>query len=190
MGVAGHLNEGPYVDPRRRHIDDEVRDAFVFWRVDIGTSQENPVVGELAERRPYLLTIDDPFVAITLSTRCEGGEVTACSWFGEELAPQLLSSQHRGEVHLLFWRPMTHEGRRHHPQRNSKRTEGFVDAGHLLVEYRRMNDGFAPAPERFGPRNSRPTVFVQRSLPGQGLSYVIGQDPSVDAGALRRSVRE
>ena len=49
---------------RLLHRHEQVRDALVLGRVGIGAGEQEDVVRELGLRRPHLLAVDDPLVAV------------------------------------------------------------------------------------------------------------------------------
>ena len=56
----------------------------------------------LGERRPDLLAVDHPLVAVAHGPGAEGGEVGAGAGLAEELAPDLLAGEQREQVALLL----------------------------------------------------------------------------------------
>ena len=62
---------------------------------------EHPAVGEVGERVPHLLAVDDPLVAVAHGPGAEAGEVRAGAGLAEQLAPRLLAGEHRAQEALL-----------------------------------------------------------------------------------------
>jgi hypothetical protein len=101
---AGDLGERTHLDAGGAHVDDEVGDALVLGHIGVGASQQDAVVGVLAERGPDLLAVDDPLVAVALGAGAQRREVAAGTGFAEQLAPQMVAAQHRAEETLLLLR--------------------------------------------------------------------------------------
>ena len=81
----------PHLDAGLLHVDDEVREPAVLRHVGVrcGTSSI-PHLRDVRERRPHLLAVDDPLVAVAHRARREPGDVGAGARLAEELAPDLL----------------------------------------------------------------------------------------------------
>ena len=175
VGDAGDLPHRADVDARRTHVDDEVRDATVLRLIGIGTGEEDGEIGELAERGPHLLPVDDVSVAVALGPSGERGEVGAGSRFAEQLAPQLDAAEHRVEVPLLIRRAVRHERGCHHADRHRERADGDIEAGLLLGEDRRLDCSRAASAELLRPGDPRPPVLVECRLPSAARSNVIAE---------------
>ena len=63
--------------------------------VGVGAGDEHAAVGDVRQRVPHLLAVHDPLVAVADRSRREAGEVGARAGLGEELAPDLLTGEHR-----------------------------------------------------------------------------------------------
>ena len=87
--AARHLLERADVDAGLVDVEHEVGDALVLRDVGIGAGQEHADVGDLRARRPHLLPVDDPLVAVTHRRGGEAGEVGPGAGLAEELAPRL-----------------------------------------------------------------------------------------------------
>ena len=147
LGVAGHLPQRPHLDPRLVHVEQEVGDASMLGLVDIGARQQHPVVGDVRERRPHLLPVHHPLVAVALRSRRQPGEVGAGAGFAEELAPLVVGPGHRRQELLLLRVGAVDEDRRRdhaHPDARH-RTPGHVVAVHLLEEDRLLARAFRHA---------------------------------------------
>ena len=72
------------------HVDDEHRDAPVLGCVDIGAGDEDAAVANVRQRRPHLLAVDDPLVAVSNGTGLEARHIGAGTGLGEHLAPDLV----------------------------------------------------------------------------------------------------
>ena len=70
-GPAGHLTQWADVDRAVLvHVEREPRDALVLRRVRVRAGDEHAHVGDLAARRPDLLPVDDPLVAVADGSAC------------------------------------------------------------------------------------------------------------------------
>ena len=88
--------------PGRFHVDDEGRQPGVLDRLRIGAHDEQTPPRDVGERRPHLLPVDDPLVAVADAAGGESGEVGTGARFGEQLAPDLLAGEQRAQVALLL----------------------------------------------------------------------------------------
>ncbi|CAB4336070.1 unannotated protein [freshwater metagenome] len=61
---TGHLVERANIDTGGMHIQNEIAQTLVLWNIWIRSSQKHPVVRCVRQRRPHLLTVDDPFIPI------------------------------------------------------------------------------------------------------------------------------
>ena len=90
LGVTGDLHERAHFDAGRVHVDDEVAEPAVLGLVGIGAGDEHPVLRDVAQRGPHLLTVHQPLVAVAHGARAEPGDVGARARFAEQLAPDVL----------------------------------------------------------------------------------------------------
>ena len=103
LRLAGDLHERPHLDARRVHVDDHVGEVLrSAARPGSPSADEDAVVGDVRERRPDLLAVDEEVVALVLDARPHGGEVGAGARLGEALAPDLLGREDLREVALLL----------------------------------------------------------------------------------------
>ena len=99
---AGHLAQWSHLQSRRVHVDEEIRDPAVLGDVPVRTRQQNSVIGDVSVRVPHLLAVDDPFVAVALGARRQAGEVRSRARLREQLAPHLVTAEHRADEALLL----------------------------------------------------------------------------------------
>ncbi len=80
------------------------RNDSPLWRVDvgIGARDHEAPVRHVRERRPHLLTVHHPLVAVALRARRHVGEVGARVRFAVALAPALVAAQDAGQEALLL----------------------------------------------------------------------------------------
>ena len=97
-GVAGHLHQRPDVDPFLVHVARHPGDPLVLGGVRVGAGDQHAHVGGLTERRPHLLTVDDPFLAVELGPGGEPGQVGTGARLREELTPGLLAGDDLSHV--------------------------------------------------------------------------------------------
>ena len=64
LGLAGHLAQRPDLDAGSVHVDDERGEAGVLHGLGIGAHDEQAPARQVGERRPHLLAVDDPLVAV------------------------------------------------------------------------------------------------------------------------------
>src|SRR5205823_1453402 len=67
LRFASHLPERPHGDPRAFHVHENVRHAPMFGRLRISAYQQHTPVSNLRQAGPYLLSIDNKFIAPELS---------------------------------------------------------------------------------------------------------------------------
>ena len=101
LGLAGDLPQRANLNTRGFHVEGEVGHAAVLGHVRVGAGDEHAEVGDVGERVPHLLAVDDPFVTVLDRFGAETGKVGAGAGFGEQLAPLLLAGEHRAEEALL-----------------------------------------------------------------------------------------
>src|SRR5882757_7432410 len=100
--VAGDLTQRPDVDALRAHVDQEVRDALVFWSVWVRPGETHAPLGPVRPRRPYLLPGEKP-TRLSIAPRVrtfstngfhpQRGKIGTCARLTEQLAPEHLAGQ-------------------------------------------------------------------------------------------------
>ena len=139
--AARHLLERADVDAGLVDVAHEVGDPLVLRDVGIGAGEEHADVGDLRARRPHLLPVDDPLVAVRDRRGGEAGEVGAGARLAEELAPRLAAGDGVADVALLLLVGAVHRDRgrrqqRAEPHRRAQRPElvdGLLDADAVLT---------------------------------------------------------
>ena len=92
----------------------------------------------MGQRRPHLLPVDDPLVAITDGTRRQAGDVGPTARLGEQLAPDLLVRGDLGdEARLLLLRSPLQDGGRAHPDADDVERPRHAGAAEFLVDHTR-----------------------------------------------------
>ena len=102
LRFPGRLVERAHLHPGGVHVDQERRDALVLGHVGVGARDEKSVGRLVSERRPDLLSRDDPLVPVELCTHRECRHVRSGARFGEELTPDLLTGEQRSQETLLL----------------------------------------------------------------------------------------
>ena len=87
-GMSGHLPQRPNFNPRLFHVNGKVGDSLVFGSVHVSTSKQHALLSQVAARGPYLLTGDNPLVAISNGPRLQSGKVGTGTRFRKQLAPR------------------------------------------------------------------------------------------------------
>ena len=100
-GPAGHLAQRADLDARRPHVDDEAGEALVLGQVGVGAGDDLADVAVLGTRRPHLLPVEDPLLAVALGAGLQAGEVAPGARLGEQLAADDVAAVHRLEVGVL-----------------------------------------------------------------------------------------
>ncbi len=185
LRAAEHRLERPHLDAGQVHRQDQPRDAAVLRRVGIGAHEELADVGDLAERAPDLLAVQDVVVTVALGARAQRREVGARARLREALAPHLVAAQDLREVRgLLLVAALLDEGR----ARVQRADEVDADvrracAGRLLVEDQLLGRRRAPPAVFLGPVQARVTGVEEATLP---LGVPLAPFGPRVAGRLRR----
>ncbi len=165
--TARHLAEGTDLDPGSLHVDEEVGDARVLGGVGIGAGQEHPAAGVVRARRPDLLAVHDPLVTVAHGGRAQPREVRAGPRLGEQLAPDLLAGQQRGEpAGALLVGAVRDDGRSTHGGADAEHVIGDVERLRLVPPHHLLDEGRVAAPVRARPADGGPTV-------GRGATLVV-----------------
>ncbi len=136
QGPPGHLPQRPDVDAGLHHGAGEVGDALVLGHAGVGAGQQHAHVGLLPVGGPYLLPVDDPFVAVPDGPGLEPGQIRTGRRLGEELAPRLLTGDDGPDVPVdLGLGPVGGDGGGGEQQAEAVRSpegaEGADGLGHL-----------------------------------------------------------
>ncbi len=114
---TGHLAQRPDLDSGRPHVDDEAGQALVLGLLGIGAGDDLADVGVLRPRRPHLLAVEHPLVAVALGSRLQAGEVAPGAGLGEQLAGDDVAAPQRPQVALLRrHRGVSEDRRGDHPE--------------------------------------------------------------------------
>ena len=172
LGLAGDLAERPHLDAGRVHVDEQVGEPGVALAVGIAARDEDAPVGDVRERRPDLLAVDDEVVALERESRgrAHGGEVGARVRLGEALAPDLLGREDLLQVLLLLGVGAVRDDRRAgHAEPDHAEVGRRLGARHLLEEDRlvavRSRRRRRTPSARSGPRSRPRSSFRLQSRP-------------------------
>ncbi len=134
--------------------------SFGSW---LGAAQHEDPVRVVRVRRPDLLAVDHPPVAVESGLRRDAGQVRARARFGVALAPQLLETADPGqEAFLLFRSAERDERRAQQPLADDVDLRRRVRLRVLLVE-----DDLLLHAALTGPAEARPPVGRQVPVPPQ-----------------------
>ena len=190
--AAGHLAQRPDLDARGLHVDEEHGEAAVA-AVGVGGRPGDDLadVGVVGARRPHLLAVEDPLVAVAHRPRLDAGQVGAGRRLGEQLAGDDVAPVQRRQVPV----PDVLDGvgqdrRRHHAEADAER----ADAGDVVVVLQALPDavvgpGQAAAavclgagdPAEPGVEHLGPPRFGQGQHAGVFLRGPLGQDADLVA---------
>ncbi len=174
IGGAVHLLDRPHGDAGCAHVDDEVRDPAVLLGRRIGAGEQDPVLGDVGERRPDLLAVHDVLVAVALGAGRQRREVAAGARLAEQLAPELGAGEDPGEVAVLLLLGAGDEERRPGPADADRveRTRGLRSRGAprrsraAAPGRRRVRRAWASAVRRIPPPPSRTFQSDGKRPPG------------------------
>ena len=93
MRVAGHLPKRANRYAGGTHVDNEHRDALALGPTGVGARQTGGIVAVLSTRRPDLLSVKYPRVAIAHGSRLHASEVRSGPWLAEEFAPDMIAAE-------------------------------------------------------------------------------------------------
>ena len=95
LRFAGDLVHRPHLDAGLPHRQHEEADALVFGHVPVGAGDQHAVVGGGGERRPDLLAVDHPVVALAVGAGAQAGQVRSRAGLAVEQAPLALAADRR-----------------------------------------------------------------------------------------------
>ena len=100
--IAGHLAQRAHGHARRVHVDDEHRDAVALRAFAVSARQARGEVAVVRARRPHLLAVEHPRVAVADGARLHAREVGTGARFAEQLAPHVVAAQQRRDQRVLL----------------------------------------------------------------------------------------
>ncbi len=151
LRLAGDHLDRADLDARLVHRAQQERDALVLRRVRVGAAQDEDPVREVAGRRPDLLAVDDPLVAVEHRSGTEVAEIAAGARFAVPLTPTVVAGQDpRDEVLLLLVGPPVEQ-----------RVADHADREHVVHDPAR-HAGLARTPRRGSPARA-PSIHRRRT---------------------------
>ena len=137
--------------------------------------EQQAPVAVVRARRPHLLPVQHPLLAVAHRTRAQAREVGAGARLGEQLAPHVLAAQHRvEEALLLLVGAPGHDRGAGHRDADREHAGRDVEARLLLVEDPLLPARTAAPAELLRPRDARPARVVERALPLLARPHVRG----------------
>src|SRR6058998_2863948 len=166
LGIARDLLERLHRHAGQAHVEQEVRDALVPRRVGIGPRQQHHAIGDVGQRRPHLLPVDHPVLAVFHGTSLERREIGPGVRLRIPLAPDLFAGEDLGRIPLLLLLgPVGDDRRPGHADAEDVQDLRRLGQRHLLVEDQLLHEGEATPAVLLGPRQSDEPRVVERALP-------------------------
>ena len=109
---SGHLAQRSHLDTGRVHVDQERREPLVLGHVGIGPAHCQRQIGDVRARRPHLLAVHDPLVAVTHGARRGRGEIGTRVRLAEELTHHEIAAVELRQVRGAYLRRRVREERR------------------------------------------------------------------------------
>ena len=176
--AVGELGDGPGLDARGLHVDDEHADAGVLGGVGVGAHEAEAVVGVVRARRPHLLAVHDEAVPVQLGPGAQAGQVAAGVGLAHAQAPADLGPQRgQGVARLLLLGAPVEDGRGDDGQALGVAAAGDAEAGELLEVHHLLHRGGVAAAVLGGPARHQPAVVEQLALPGPRPLGDVGRGP-------------
>ena len=153
------------------HRHQQVREPVVSLAALLGAAHDEAPVRPLRERRPHLLPVDDPLVALTARPGLHVRQVGAGVRLGVALAPELGARHDAGQEPLLdLGRGEVDQRRTEQPLADEPGTSRTAGLGVLLVERdleveRQPTTAVLGRPADAGPADRRPAPAPRPSAP-------------------------
>ena len=132
----------------------------------IGPGEQDHLVGKAPQRRPDLVPIDDPLVAIADGTRLQRGQITARRRLTETLTPDFVGTQNFRDI--TFFLRLGTIGQNHRPgpgQTDQIDQKGNSGASHLLAHDALVARRSSTAAIGSGPLDPDKTGIIDPGLP-------------------------
>ena len=179
---TGDLVQGPHLDTGAFHVDQERGDALVLGHIGIGPGQQEPEPGQVGQRRPDLLPVEDPLITVGNGPGREARHIGPRAGLAEQLAPDLLRREQRAQVALLLLvRAVGDDRRRTHAVADRILDPAVRGAGRrqpglrLLVILERQPE--AAVPHRIVQPGQPPVELRPQELLGRcGRRWQVGQE--------------
>ncbi len=104
FAAAGDLHDGTGFNAGLIHRHQQERQTFMTLRAGLGASNDKAPMGNMRQRRPDFLSVNDPLVSIENGACLHIGEIRTGIRFGIALTPTLFTAQNwrKKTVALLF----------------------------------------------------------------------------------------
>jgi hypothetical protein len=131
----------------------------------VGAGEQDAVVRDVRQRRPDLLAVDHPVVAVPDGGGAQRRQVGAGRRLAEQLAPDVVGPQQAGEVPLpLVVAAVGDDGRPAHAQADVVDQSRYAGADQLLLHDRLLHQRAALPAVLAGPADAHQTGLVQHAL--------------------------
>ncbi len=170
LGGAGELLNGPHRDAGLVEGHEQEAQAVMTGRTGFGPCDDEGPLCDVCERRPDLLAVDHPLVALEAGGGGDVGEVGAGSRFRVALRPQFGDVADPGqEALLLLLGPERDEGGAEQFLTEVVDARGRVRLRVLLVEDHALIHARAATAVLGGPADAGPSGLCQVTIPRESL---------------------
>src|SRR5262245_47161442 len=143
----------------------------------------------MGTRRPDLLPVDDPLVALAHGARPQAGQIRAGGRLREELAPDLLTGERARRIApLVLFARVGEEGGHAHAQPDFEVAAGDEEVRFLLAPDHLLDGAPAPASVLAWPRDAGEPGVRLAALevlgPGQAFGLLVARLPRLEGAAL------
>src|SRR5262249_8480820 len=140
-----------------------------FAGAGIGAAEDKYPVGEMAERRPGFLAVDNVMIALAFGPRLQRGEVGASAGLGIALAPKIRPLKNARQVIIFLL--LIAEGHQNRPQhhRPEGRDRQGLRPGALLLKNVSLSRGPAGSAVFLRPARGAPSLLEEELLPGEEI---------------------
>ncbi len=159
MREPRHLPQRSDLYAGRLHVEQEPGDALVLRSLGVGPGEKEAPLRVVGPRRPHLLAVDDPLVAVGHSGGAQRRQVGSGSRFREQLAPDLLAGEQRWkEPASLFIRAVGDDGGAAERDADAEHGVGNHEGGALLAPDDLLHQRGTAAAVFGRPADSGPSV--------------------------------
>ena len=176
LTAARHLLDRADFDTRGLHVDDEHGQALMLGHGRVGAGHHNAKVRQMCARRPDLLAVDHPRIAIPLCTGADARKVRASGRFGKELTPDFFTMHRLGHITLsnIGRKAMGEDRGNAHAKPDGIQPGWRIIFGFFLVEDDLLHRGAALAAHNLGPSDANIARLKFARLPPFGSSDRFG----------------
>ena len=164
-GAVG-LNNAAYFNTRLLHGHQQIRNAFVLWRIGVGAGEQEAVVGVVALCGPNFLAVNDPFVTVEYGSGFQTCQVAPAVWLTETLAPARLTAKNFWQelLFLFFCSPLQNSWP-HQCVAKEVGAHWSLCVGELFRKHNTFHDAQTTAAVFHWPRSADPSTAVQLCWP-------------------------